>query len=434
MNAVKNWIKERIWVTPALYSLGAIVLSVIVYYIDLLLIQDLTDYIPAVLLTKVSLAQNILSVLAAAILTMATFMFSTALVVLTTYSSQFSPRTLENFIYSIVTRRVLGIFIGGFIYETLALLYMQNDRFTHEVIAAFIGILVSFFCVGAFAYYVNYVASNIQVDTLINGLTDDAESVIAKYKTLYEEDYVQLREWKPAGIRETIYAKEQGYVQSINLKKLSGYAKENDIQIEVIMTIGDFVHEGKLIAYVYKKADTEVALDSFYFIGSDRTAEQDLEYTIQKPVEVALRAISPGTNDPNTANDIILRVGRLLGKMGQLKTDDWVLTDKDDKDWVLYRFPSYSNIVYNAFYQLAHYGKEDISVLISISEALIIAADIAPERRYKALWETQKYILEGLRGQRLKTLDREHLQKRVDTLAEITGNSSVSIKMDYEEA
>ena len=106
------WIKEKLWVTPAVYSIFAVALSIIFFYIDLYLIESLSEYIPSILLTNVDLAKTIMGNLSGALLTMTTFTFSTILVVLTMYSSQFSPRTLKNFVHDRLTWRVLGVFLG----------------------------------------------------------------------------------------------------------------------------------------------------------------------------------------------------------------------------------------------------------------------------------------------------------------------------------
>ncbi|OHX51521.1 hypothetical protein BB776_03050 [Planococcus salinarum] len=120
------WIKEKLWVTPAAYSILAVALSIIFFYIDLHWIDAMSEYIPSILLTNVDLAKTIMGSLSGALLTMTTFTFSTILVVLTMYSSQFSPRTLKNFVHDRLTWRVLGIFLGGFIYNTLSLLFMRR--------------------------------------------------------------------------------------------------------------------------------------------------------------------------------------------------------------------------------------------------------------------------------------------------------------------
>lgn len=427
MKPVSYLFKEKIWITPALYSIGAILLSLAAFYLDLLVIGKIADYIPSIFLTKVDEGQTILGILTAAMLTMTTFTFSTVLVVLTMYSSQFSPRAPENFIRSATTRHVLGIFLGGFLYNMLSLLYMQEGVFDHEVLSTWIGIVIVFLCIATFSYYIHFVATNIQVSTLINKLIKDAEKVIAYYKGLYDQKYATLENWKPQTLQGTVKAEKAGYVQFINLAELVEIAEKEQAEIEVLVKIGDYVFEGKPIMKIHSNGSNKLDLKERLLIGDERTAEQDLGYAVQKIVEVAIRATSPGRQDPNTANDILVRLGHVLGEMGHLMTDGLVLTDETGHNRLLYRFSAYSDILYKAFYQIVYHSKKDISVFIAMANSLIVAASIAPEMRHDAIWKIMLYILEGISGGELKSLDREFLQQKVDELAELTGHEKVII-------
>ena len=91
-------IKRSIWLYPVLYSLGAIVLAVVVIFLDTDYFFDLAKIIPSLFLTSTEQARSLLSLIAGAFITIMTFTFSTTMVVLTMYSSQFSPRVVENFL------------------------------------------------------------------------------------------------------------------------------------------------------------------------------------------------------------------------------------------------------------------------------------------------------------------------------------------------
>src|SRR5574342_638842 len=137
-------IRESIWLLPGIYSIFAFLLALLVIYIDH---NELAEgIVPSFLMTSIDLAQTILGSISAALLTMTTITFSTIMVVLTTYSSQFSPRTLNNFVEDPVTMRVLGIFMGGFVYSTLSLLFMSESWYENNVISATVGVLLAFIC------------------------------------------------------------------------------------------------------------------------------------------------------------------------------------------------------------------------------------------------------------------------------------------------
>lgn len=413
--------------TPAIYSFLAVLLSIGFFYIDLLVVEQYKEFIPSIILTKVDLAKTIMGTLSGALLTMSTFTFSTILVVLTMYSSQFSPRALKNFVHDPVTWRVLGVFLGGFIYNTLSLLFMREHLYTHDVISTFVGILIAFFCLATFAFFIHKIATTVQVGKLVDELVGDTEKVITECNDLEAKQTGAVGSdlWEPVGIKQEIKAEKDGYLQFIALEKIKRYAEKHDLKIEITVAVGDYIYEGMPIIMVHTKEKTELSVKEFYSIGSERLSEQDIPYALQKLVEIALRAISPGINDPNTANDILLRIGSLLGKIGFVRTGTLFLTNKDGESLIKYQIPSYQQILYNVYFQLSHYGKEDISVLYSMTDSLKVAAKIAPSRHHETLWKMQLYVLEVLEDQNLKSYDHEALQKKLDELAAATNQRAI---------
>lgn len=422
-------LKEKFWLTPAISSLLAVALSIGFFYVDLLLVDDLKEYIPSILLTKVELAKTIMGTLAGALLTMSTFTFSTILVVLTMYSAQFSPRALKNFVHDPITWRVLGIFLGGFIYNTLSLLFMRDDLFTHEVLSTFVGIVIAFFCLGTFAYFIHYIATTVQVSKLIEELIGDTEDVISFYEDFEEKCIVTEGSptWKPVGVIETVNAETAGYLQFLYFEQLYRNAEKKGFEVEVLVFVGDYIYEGKPLMNIYKKEDQEFNVSGYYSIGGERSAEQDLSYALQKLVEIALRAISPGINDPNTANDIIIRIGRLLGKIAHLHHGEALLANDEGEKVMKCVFPEFSSILYHVYYQLSFYGKEDISVLNSMADSLRIIAELAPTKHHQAIWDIQTYILESVETEQLKSMDEKYLQKKIDELALATNQRSIRL-------
>src|SRR5690606_39186127 len=134
--------------------------------------------------------------------------------------------------------------------------------------------------------------------------------------------------------------------QFFELVGLRQFAEKQGLEIELAAKIGEYLYEGKPRIHTYNQKERELDLKKYYVIGDDRTAEQDLGYAIQKIIEVAIRAISPGRLDPNTCRNILVRLGPLLGRIGHLKTDELVLEDRQGNKRVLHRFSAYQDILY----------------------------------------------------------------------------------------
>src|SRR5699024_7196132 len=121
---------------------------------------------------------KILSALTTATLTMTTISFSTIMVVLTTFSSQFSPRTLQNFIADRKAQNILAIFISGFIFNLVAFLQLKSPSGESLFVTPVFAVLIAIIGAAAFIYFINHVAKLVQVNHLINRLTKDAIKTI----------------------------------------------------------------------------------------------------------------------------------------------------------------------------------------------------------------------------------------------------------------
>ncbi|MGM0873337.1 MAG: DUF2254 family protein [Bacillota bacterium] len=172
-------VRTSFWYLPTVYGVIAFILAIFSMLLDRYLArQSFYSLIPEVFLSDIDLAQTILSSLSTSLLTMTTITFSSILVVLTTYLSQFSPRTLQNFITDHHTQRVLGIFIGGFIYTIILLLLVRKNDISTLFIVPTFAIFISIICLGMFVFFIHHVTTWIKVSNLIFHITTKTISAI----------------------------------------------------------------------------------------------------------------------------------------------------------------------------------------------------------------------------------------------------------------
>lgn len=127
-----------------------------------------------------------------------------------------------------------------------------------------------------------------------------------------------------------ISANQSGFIQYIDFSGLIHYASENQILINFQRSVGEFVKTGDTLLHYHGEGGKEEDIHSFIYIGRERMGEYDLAYSLQKIVEVALRAISPGINDPNTARDSIKYMGLILSETHSL--EDGIVILHDEKE------------------------------------------------------------------------------------------------------
>ncbi|MFN7249459.1 MAG: DUF2254 domain-containing protein [Anaerobacillus sp.] len=409
-------VKDNIWLIPSIYCVISLLLSILVIYVDISLNEFLNKHLPGYLMTSVELAQIILGTIAAALVTMTTITFSTIMVVLTTYSSQFSPRILKGFITKSSTMRVLGIFLGGFIYSILSLLFMRKATVDDHVLSATVGVLVAFVCLAFFAYFIHNVATSIQVSNVIYELANDAlkttkreQDALKKFKTKTVDEEPELpREFDK--VRE-ITGKEYGYIQLIDYPSLFSLAKEKNWLIEVNQYIGHYVtNKSKLLTIYYKKDDDfQLKVSDFITIGDERTSIQDIEFCLIKMVEIALRAISPGINDPNTAIDCIRFLRTPLTEALNNGGRYILFFDEKQMPRLIKKKESTEQLLYTTFYQISYYGKQDISILLAILDTLIEVNQYSNHKIKVEIKTYAQYVINKFNREVLDEIDRKQL-------------------------
>ncbi|MBT2694028.1 DUF2254 domain-containing protein [Bacillus sp. ISL-55] len=423
-------IRESMWLRPVIYSVLAFLLALAVIYIDH---NELAQgIVPSFLLTNVDLAQTILGSISGALLTMTTITFSTIMVVLTTYSSQFSPRTLSNFVEDPVTMRVLGIFMGGFVYSILSLLFMSETWYDSQVISATVGVFIAFICLAFFAYFIHNVATSVQVSTLIREITEGALKVIRSQEDTLESDYTNvINDRKDAGFTyefvRDVKCRGFGYVQLTDYQGLLKYASQNELGVEANFLNGDFLTEDSIAFRVHHSGETsediDAVLNHYLKLGKERSSIQDPEFALQKIVEVALRAISPGINDPNTARVCISYLGMALSHLCRVRSNGRYIAyyDEEMQPRIIGKQKRTMDILYLSFYQIIHYGSQDFSILTALIDAFLLIGKTADDSLKKSIWELYIYSMEKFDTNELKGLDQIYLNEKKRELSTVLG-------------
>lgn len=412
----KIYSENTIWIYLSKYIFISIFLSALVIAIDTKTLPIL-DNIPSIFLTSVDLAKTILSTLAGALLTITTFTFSTIMVVLTTYSSDFSPRVVNNFLTDKVSMKVLGVFVGGFFYSIITLFFMKSSFSEYLVLSATVGVLYAIFSIIYFVIFIYRVSSSIQASKLIKKLYDESSDIIED-ALKYKEKQENLSDYRAEFYRynQKIDSIENGYLQLMNLDALVSTIKDIDSKLIIHPHIGDFVNINQNIASLYFNDEgldeslKETILNKMTF-GDERLSFNDYRFSLQKIVDIALRALSPGINDPNTAVHCINILGVLLGKLSSIKENHTVVKHENSKGIVVYEDFNFSEDLYFTFYQIVHYGKEDISIVVSLLETVNKISHIAAEENLEALKEFSQYIYDISIDKFTHKFDKELLKK-----------------------
>lgn len=358
------------WIYTIQYILFSILLLIFVALVDLKILP-LSIYIPDAIKINVKFSQGILTSLSAAFLTITTFTFSTILTVLGTYSSNFTPRVVENFINMKITLKVIGIFIGGFFYCIGSLIFTREAFHEDLVISGFIAILYSIICLAYFIVFVQKVLKKFQGVNIILDLADIAGRVVDDEVKSRKEIAGFFKKEELEGI--DILAKNSGYLSLIDLDALINRFKEHKGYLKIGAKLGEYVPENSKLATLYLEANgSEIEAEditSFFILQDNKLETLDYRYNITKLLEIALRAISPGINDPNTAIHCINKLGVLLSSFA--KINNYHIEKYGNKDFrIFYRSYSFKEDLETFYLPLIHYGKDDLQVTLAILKSL----------------------------------------------------------------
>lgn len=417
--------RASFWFLPAIYGLAAMISVAVIGMADLAVIKHWKDPIPNILLTRAEVAKDLYSALATAILTMTTISFSTIMVVLTTYSAQFSPRTLQDFMRSKSTHHVLGVYTFGFLFALLNLLLVGEEA---QLIRPIFMVITAIFGLSLFIYFIHMTSKRIQVNQLLKQIHIDGNRLIGE--TNKEIGYIESGTWNESVLKELdrvpkhiVYSQKSGYMQNVDWKALFKRAEKENVILEVHAQSGMFIVEGEpLITISYLVSDEKEArckMDHFakyVTVGAERTDIQDIEFTLEKLVEIALRAISPSVNDPHTAINCINRIGALLIKIGKSGRDMRFIANKDKQLRVVRPNITFDQYLYKSFYQIKHYGKEDISVLTALLKTMAQIASVSGDEVRKHIWIYHYEVLDVFDWKALSNLDYLYMRNAYDYL------------------
>lgn len=404
------------WILPVSYIAGAILLAWGIDLADRSPAVDLQSWIPDILLTRSDIAKEVLTAIATSLLTMTTITFSVMMVVLSTYASQFSPRVLPNFTKSSVMQHAQGIFFAGFVFSVTSLLFLKRTSPEQQVPEAAIGVILSVLCLVFFIYFIHRVSLSIQVNHLIADIAVHARKMIGGVHPGEEPDHPT----QEAAL--VVNAEEEGYIRSVRYDKWVSYCESIGGSARIITRVGQFVNKGDRLAVVQGKkleAKSAAPLKKWIEIGSTRTNEQDLEFVLEKIVEMALRAISPSINDPNTAIYCIRELGNLLERISQWQGTYWIYSDSTGHARLHVPFIPFGELLYKVFYQIRHYGASDISVSSALLDALIHIVEEKPDRVKDEVWSISRYVYDNIDPKVIHEPDRKYLLTKWDRLKQL---------------
>jgi uncharacterized membrane protein len=337
-------------------------------------------------------ARSFVSLTATALATITTFTLSTTVVSLQLASSQHSPRLIEHYLSDRATHAVFSIFLGSFAFAIATLLNIRLPSESQELgqvpgvsISVLVGLLVA--SLVALVFFVHRVTTSMRIESILSRMRDrTVEAVEQRRPGGHDDDPDGVPPPPVDGV--AIRSRRSGYYTDIDWERVEAFAPDHPCRVWVVVAPGDFVTVGSPVAVVAAPADagavdedTVDEIESWLRFDSERWIEADFSYGVRNLVDIALKALSPGVNDPTTASMAIERIGETMAIAGRSHPERSVHTDAGTDVYVAIR--EWDDTLRSAVRQIVEYGKRDVAVVAAVLRMLggLAWADTEIDRR-----------------------------------------------------
>ena len=366
-------------------------------------------------------AQQILSTIASAIITATSIAFSMTLVALTMASSQFGPRLLRTFMLDKGTQVVLGLLVSTFLFCLISLHHMGSDSPSPKGLDLLSGISVILAIIDVFSiiYFIHHIARFIQADEIIHRCYQDCLSSIAvllPHNSLKEHKALPEELLDKSGAQTKLFSRQAGYVQTINYTGLTSSKSLAGLKgADILVRSGDHVFPGAHIMTIYGNHEyTDEELEGFHqniILGSRRTPVQDPEFAIGQLVELALRALSPGINDPVTAVTCLDKLAACCIAMEERPFPAAHILNADTQLWLSRRTFTLQSAVDTTFDQIRQAGRTHVAIALKILDCLKKMEAHFAAHHHKLLYQQARATYELIAQDCVSEHDKQSLQQ-----------------------
>ncbi len=331
-------------------------------------------------------ARTILSTIAGSLITVAGLTFSITVVSLQLVSQQFSPRALRNFLADRLNQLVAGAFVGIFAYCLLVLRTVRQGGADAvgfvPSLSISVAIVLGVMAVGLLLVFIHHMSQTLQVSSIAGRI---AHTTLSTVHELYPDQYGHpadesvdglLRDWGRESEPTLIYPPRPGYVQSIVLDKLPSDSR----RVQVLVTAGDFVTERTPVLASWDPPTSELSngrLAEPVVVANERDAAQDVDYGLRQLADIAIKALSPGINDPTTACTCIEYLRAVMEHLASASLPETARMVPGPDLTVIARRRSFEEYTETAFVQVARYAPPDTRVTATLLRSLVTVGDAA---------------------------------------------------------
>jgi uncharacterized membrane protein len=381
----RGWLREHAMASiAAAYVVGALLLGAKGASLGARLLGNIASAMSS------ASAVAILAAIASGMMALTAIVFSLVFSAMQISGASYSPRLVRVLGRRRMLGHALGLFTGTFLYALLAIrtvdLAGRSGTNLSVVIVALLWLLAS---VAALVLLIPHLRS-LSIEDVLTTLYGHAADAAARV-------YAPAPHGAPAAAQApapdlpvtsvVLHAGRPLYLVGLDVRHLMRCAADAGAVVVVPPAIGDAVIAGDRLAVVLgaSRPVAEARLRDGFWLGPDRTIDNDPCFAIRLLVDVAIRALSPAVNDPTTAVSVLDELDGLLRLLGQRRLEDHRMTDDHGVVRLVCAAPSWDDVVVLALTEIHQYGRDSFQVQRRLAALLRDVSEVLPAHRRAAI-------------------------------------------------
>ncbi len=362
-------LENKIAFYPTLIAIAGIVFALLMVFAEQMGVSKyLQKVLPVLVINDIETARNILTSLITGLISILVFSFSMVMIILNRASSNFSPRLLPGLVSNKNHQSILGIHLASIFYCLITLISIEPTSKGYQMpgFSVLIAIALMTVSLAAFIYFIHSISQSIQVEHILKSIFTRAKKRLERLIAYDKKNKVfmeQLSAFKNADEWYEYYTHDFGYIQTYKVTKLLSLIDSVNTLIKVLPSKNTFLFKGLPIFKSEEKLDDETAQQFInqFVIDSTESMEDNYDLAFQLITEIAIKAMSPGINDPGTASTCIDYLTELLSL--RMEKADQMLIGSDEKVKIQIHIRPFAELLYNILAPFRAYCSHDIIIV-----------------------------------------------------------------------
>jgi len=286
--------------------------------------------------------------------------------------SHFGSRTLRIYLRASADRWVIGVFVlaATFILTEQFQLRRLDPDSPAPVAGLTLSVVLLVITGATLIWYISSVIGWFRVDKTIARIMKIESETIRSLVRAREGSVPTSIPERPAGATDLL-APRSGYLAEIDTDMMLDVCGSHEVTVVITPSIGMPIVETQPIGWVLSvepqdEGQPEIHVARRIDVSGTRELGHLLEYGLTALVDIAIIALSPAVNDPNTAVEVIEKMSFLFPRLARAPLGPYAVPDNDSLPRIMVNSRSFGELVELAMTQIVMYGVTDPNVARSL--------------------------------------------------------------------